>query len=187
MGINASKYWTLPLKGINLGVQNTGLIEVPMGTTIRQIVEQMGGGASNQGKIKAVQTGGPSGGCIPENAFDTAIDYDSLKALGTMMGSGGMIVIDEETNMVDMARFYMEFCRDETCGKCVPCRTGTVQLYQILNKIINGEATQADLTKLKQLSYLVKATSLCGLGQGAPNPILSTLRYFEDEYLSLLK
>lgn len=168
-------------------INNTGLIEVPMGTTIRQIVEEMGGGASNNSKIKAVQTGGPSGGCIPASAFDTPIDYDSLKALGTMMGSGGMIVIDEETNMVDMARFYMEFCRDETCGKCVPCRTGTVQLHQILTKIINGEATQADLTKLKQLSYLVKATSLCGLGQSAPNPVLSTLRYFEDEYLSLLK
>jgi bidirectional [NiFe] hydrogenase diaphorase subunit len=168
-------------------VKNTGLIEVPMGTTIRQIVEEMGGGGFNDCQIKAVQTGGPSGGCIPESAFDTQIDYDSLKALGTMMGSGGMIVIDEQTNMVDLARFYMEFCRDETCGKCVPCRTGTVQLHQILSKMINGEATQGDLTKLKQLSYLVKTTSLCGLGQNAPNPVLSTLRYFEDEYLSLLK
>ncbi len=168
-------------------INNTGLIEVPMGTTIRQIVSEMGGGVPGNGKIKAVQTGGPSGGCIPENAFDTPVDYDSLQELGTMMGSGGMIVIDEETNMVDMARFYMEFCRGETCGKCVPCRTGTVQLYQILTKIINQEATEADLTKLKQLSYLVKATSLCGLGQTAPNPVLSTLRYFEDEYLALLK
>ena len=168
-------------------VNNTGLIEVPMGTTIRQIVEEMGGGVPGNNKIKAVQTGGPSGGCIPESAFDTPIDYDSLRELGTMMGSGGMIVIDEETNMVDMARFYMEFSRGETCGKCIPCRTGTVQLYQILTKIINQEATEADLAKLKQLSYLVKATSLCGLGQTAPNPVLSTLRYFEEEYLSLLK
>jgi bidirectional [NiFe] hydrogenase diaphorase subunit len=158
-----------------------------MGTPIRQIVTEMGGGVPGNGKIKAVQTGGPSGGCIPESAFDTAIDYDSLKELGTMMGSGGMIVIDEETNMVDLARFYMEFCRGETCGKCIPCRTGTVQLYQILTKIINQEATEADLTKLKQLCALVKATSLCGLGQTAPNPVLSTLRYFEEEYLTLLK
>ena len=168
-------------------VNNTGLIEVPMGTTIRQIVTEMGGGVPGSGKIKAVQTGGPSGGCIPESAFDTPIDYDSLKELGTMMGSGGMIVIDEETNMVDLARFYMGFCREESCGKCVPCRTGTVQLYEMLTKIINQEATEADLTKLKQLSALVKATSLCGLGQTAPNPVLSTLRYFEAEYLTLLK
>ena len=168
-------------------VNNTGLIEVPMGTTIRQIVSEMGGGVPNNGKIKAVQTGGPSGGCIPESAFDTPIDYDSLKQLGTMMGSGGMIVIDEQTNMVDLARFYMGFCREESCGKCIPCRTGTVQLYEMLTKIINQEASEADLTKLKQLSHLVKATSLCGLGQTAPNPVLSTLRYFEDEYLTLLK
>lgn len=168
-------------------INNTGLIEVPMGTTIRQIVEEMGGGVPGNGKVKAVQTGGPSGGCIPESAFDNPVDYDSLKDLGTMMGSGGMIVIDEDTNMVDMAQFYMEFSRGETCGKCIPCRTGTVQLYQILTKILNKEATEADITKLKELSYMVKATSLCGLGQTAPNPVLSTLRYFENEYLELLK
>lgn len=168
-------------------VNNTGLIEVPMGTTIRQIVEEMGGGVPGNNKIKAVQTGGPSGGCIPSEYFDTPVDYDSLKALGTIMGSGGMIVIDEDTNMVALARFYMEFCRGETCGKCVPCRTGTVQLYQILTKIINGEATKGDLSKLEQLSHMVKATSLCGLGQTAPNPVLSTLKYFEQEYLDLLQ
>ncbi len=168
-------------------VNNTGLIEVAMGTSIRQIVEEMGGGVPGNNQIKAVQTGGPSGGCIPYKYFDTLIDYESLKELGTMMGSGGMIVIDEETNMVALARFYMEFCRGETCGKCVPCRTGTVQLYQMLTKILNGEATEKDLGKLEHLSHMVKATSLCGLGQTAPNPVLSTLRYFEDEYMKLLK
>lgn len=168
-------------------VNNTGLIEVPMGTTIRQIVEEMGGGVPSNNQIKAVQTGGPSGGCIPYQYFDTPIDYDSLKALGTIMGSGGMIVIDENTNMVALARFYMEFCRGETCGKCIPCRTGTVQLYQMLSKIIDGQATKADLVKLEHLSNMVKDTSLCGLGQTAPNPVLSTLHYFEQEYLDLLK
>jgi bidirectional [NiFe] hydrogenase diaphorase subunit len=168
-------------------INNTGLIEVPMGTTIRQIVFEMGAGVSGNNQVKAVQTGGPSGGCIPASHFDTPVDYDSLRELGTMMGSGGMIVIDEDTNMVGLARFYMEFCRGETCGKCVPCRTGTVQLYQMLTKILNQEATQADLAKLRLLSEMVKATSLCGLGQTAPNPILSTLRYFENEYLELLK
>lgn len=168
-------------------INNTGLIEVPMGTTIRKIVAEMGGGVSGNNQVKAVQTGGPSGGCIPASHFDTPVDYDSLRELGTMMGSGGMIVIDEDTNMVGLARFYMEFCRGETCGKCVPCRTGTVQLYQMLTKILNQEATQADLAKLRLLSDMVKATSLCGLGQTAPNPVLSTLKYFENEYLELLK
>jgi bidirectional [NiFe] hydrogenase diaphorase subunit len=167
-------------------VNNTGLIEVPMGTTVRQIVEEMGGGVPQGGSVKAVQTGGPSGGCIPASALDTPIDYDSLIALGTMMGSGGMIVMDGETSMVDVAQFYMEFCREESCGKCVPCRAGTVQLYQLLSKILSGEATQADLAKLEQLSYMVKESSLCGLGQSAPNPVLSTLRYFRDEYEALL-
>jgi bidirectional [NiFe] hydrogenase diaphorase subunit len=168
-------------------VNNTGLIEVPMGTTLRQIVEKMGGGVPDGGTVKAVQTGGPSGGCIPADLLDTPVEYDSLQKLGTIMGSGGMIVMDEETSMVEIARFYMEFCRGETCGKCVPCRTGTVQLYAMLTKLLKGEATRADLAKLEALSHMVKDTSLCGLGQTAPNPTLSTLRYFWDEYLELLQ
>lgn len=145
------------------------------------------GGVTDNAQVKAVQTGGPSGGCIPFELFDTPVDYESLRELGTMMGSGGMIVIDEDTNMVGLARFYMEFCRGETCGKCIPCRTGTVQLYQMLTKILNGEATEKDLQALRHLSEMVKATSLCGLGQTAPNPVLSTLKYFENEYQELLK
>jgi bidirectional [NiFe] hydrogenase diaphorase subunit len=168
-------------------VSNTGLIEVPMGTTVRQIVEEMGGGVPDGGKVKAVQTGGPSGGCIPAEFFDTPVDYESLLKLGTMMGSGGAIVMDENTNMVEIARFYMEFCRDESCGKCVPCRAGTVQLYALLSKFLNKRATKADLDKLEALSYMVKETSLCGLGQSAPNPVLSTLKYFQQEYLDLIQ
>jgi len=167
-------------------VRNTGLIEVPMGISLRQIVEEMGGGTP-LGEVKAVQTGGPSGGCVPANLFDTPVEYDSLIKLGTMMGSGGMIVMDTETSMVDVAQFYMEFCRGESCGKCIPCRAGTVQMYQMLTKILNGQATLADLEKLEQLCGMVKATSLCGLGQTAPNPVMSTLRYFRDEYLTLLQ
>ena len=168
-------------------ITNTGLIEVPMGTTLRQIVEEMGGGAPDGGKVKAVQTGGPSGGCIPADLFDTPVDYESLQQLGTIMGSGGMIVMDETTSMVEIARFYMEFCRGETCGKCVPCRAGTVQLHELLTKIMKREATIADLNQLESLSYMVKEMSLCGLGQTAPNPVLSTLRYFKAEYLALLQ
>ena len=168
-------------------INNTGLIGVPMGTTVRQIVEEMGGGVPNGGKVKAVQTGGPSGGCIPAELFDTPVDYESLQKLGTIMGSGGMIVMDEETSMVEIARFYMEFCRGETCGKCIPCRAGTVQLYALLNKIMNRQATQDDLEQLEALSYMVKEMSLCGLGQTAPNPVLSTLKYFKQEYLDLLQ
>jgi bidirectional [NiFe] hydrogenase diaphorase subunit len=167
-------------------VNNTGLIEVPMGTTVRQIVEEMGGGVHNGGKVKAVQTGGPSGGCIPAEFFDTPVDYESLVKLGTMMGSGGAIVMDEETSMVEIARFYMEFCRGESCGKCVPCRAGTVQLHALLSKLLNKQATKADLEQLEALSYMVKETSLCGLGQSAPNSVLSTLRYFQQEYLDLI-
>jgi bidirectional [NiFe] hydrogenase diaphorase subunit len=167
-------------------VSNTGLIEVPMGTTLRQIVEDMGGGVPDGGKAKAVQTGGPSGGCIPASAFDTSVDYESLAELGSIMGSGGAIVMDESTNMVDVARFFMEFCMDESCGKCVPCRAGTVQLYQLLTKIREGQASLRDLEKVEELSDMVKFTSLCGLGQSAPNPIFSTLRYFRDEYLALI-
>ena len=141
-------------------VNNAGLIEVPMGTTVRQIVEEMGGGVPGGGQVKAVQTGGPSGGCIPAAALDTPIDYDSLLALGTMMGSGGMIVMDEDTSMVDVAQFYMEFCREESCGKCVPCRAGTVQMHELLNKILQGKATAGDLAKLEALCQMVKETSL---------------------------
>ncbi len=165
---------------------NTGLIEVPMGTTLRQIVEEMGGGVPHGGTAKAVQTGGPSGGCIPASAFDTPVDYESLTKLGSIMGSGGMIVMDESTNMVDIARFFMEFCMDESCGKCIPCRVGTVQLYQLLTKIREGKASLADLKLLEELCDMVKHTSLCGLGQSAPNPVFSTLRYFRDEYLALI-
>ncbi|BAU62660.1 NADH dehydrogenase (quinone) [Stanieria sp. NIES-3757] len=168
-------------------VCNTGLIEVPMGTTVRQIVEEMGGGVPDSGTVKAVQTGGPSGGCIPAEFFDTPVDYESLLKLGTMMGSGGAIVMDENTSMVEIARFYMEFCRGESCGKCVPCRAGTVQLYELLSKFLDQQATHADLEKLKALSYMVKETSLCGLGISAPNPILSTLRYFSEEYEELIQ
>ncbi|XGV97914.1 MAG: NuoF family protein [Leptolyngbya sp. BL-A-14] len=167
-------------------IRNTGLIEVPMGTSLRQIVETMGGGVPDGGSAKAVQTGGPSGGCIPASAFDTPVDYESLMQLGSIMGSGGMIVMDQTTSMVDVAHYFMEFCRDESCGKCIPCRIGTVQLHQLLTKIRDGKAMPTDLDLLKELCDMVKHTSLCGLGQSAPNPVLSTLRYFEDEYLAKL-
>ncbi len=168
-------------------IKNTGLIEVPMGTPLRTIVEQMGGGAPQGGKIKAVQTGGPSGGCIPAEYLDTPVDYESLVKLGSIMGSGGMIVMDDSTNMVEIARFFMDFCMDESCGKCIPCRAGTVQMHHLLDKIINRKATARDLAKLEELCDMVKNTSLCGLGQTAPNPALSTLRYFRGEYEALLQ
>jgi len=168
-------------------INNTGLIEVPMGTPLRQIVEEMGGGAPDGRKIKAVQTGGPSGGCIPAQHLDTPVDYESLGKLGSIMGSGGMIVMDDSTKMVDVARFFMEFCMDESCGKCVPCRTGTVQMLHLLEKILDRKATARDLAKLEELCDMVKNTSLCGLGQTAPNPTLSTLRYFRNEYEELLQ
>lgn len=167
-------------------IRNTGLIEVPMGITLREIVEELGGGSADGSPVKAVQTGGPSGGCIPASLFDTPVDYESLAAVGSIMGSGGLVVMDASTNMVELARFYMEFCMDESCGKCVPCRVGTVQIHRLLGKIRAGEATEADLTLLEQLCTLVRETSLCGLGQSAPNPVLSTLRYFHEEYLELL-
>ncbi|TVP60433.1 MAG: NADH-quinone oxidoreductase subunit L [Nodularia sp. (in: Bacteria)] len=167
-------------------ITNTGLIEVPMGTSLQQIVEVMGGGVPDGGVVKAVQTGGPSGGCIPASAFDSPVDYESLTELGSMMGSGGMIVMDQSTNMVDVARYFMEFCMDESCGKCIPCRVGTVQLYNLLTRISEGEACLADLELLEELCDMVKHTSLCGLGQSAPNPVFSTLRYFRDEYLALI-
>lgn len=167
-------------------IRNTGLVEVPMGTTLREIVEVLGGGAPDGGTIKAVQTGGPSGGCIPASALDTPVDYESLTKLGSIMGSGGMIVMDQTTNMVDVARFFMEFCMDESCGKCIPCRAGTVQMFRMLTQIRQGRATAADVARLEALCDLVKHTSLCGLGQSAPNPVLSTLRYFREEYETLL-
>ena len=146
----------------------------------------MGGGAPDGGKIKAVQTGGPSGGCIPAEALDTPVDYESLSKLGSIMGSGGMIVMDEATQMVDVARFFMEFCMDESCGKCIPCRAGTVQMYQMLTKILARKASEADIKRLEELCDMVRSTSLCGLGQTAPNPVLSTLRFFRNEYDQLL-
>jgi len=167
-------------------IRNNGLIEVPMGITLREIVEEMGGGVPD-GEVKAVQTGGPSGGCIPASLLDTPVDYDSLVTIGSMMGSGGMVVMDKTTSMIEVAQFYMEFCRGETCGKCIPCRVGTVQMYQALTKILKGEATMRDIEQLEQLCGMVKDTSLCGLGQTAPNPVMSTLRYFRDEYLALLQ
>ncbi|HYT88886.1 MAG TPA: NuoF family protein [Gemmataceae bacterium] len=167
-------------------VANTGLIEVPMGTTLRTIVEEMGGGVPG-GRVKAVQTGGPSGGCIPAELLDTPVDYESLTKLGSIMGSGGMIVMDQATNMVEVARFFMEFCMDESCGKCIPCRAGTVQMYRLLTKIVRREAGVADLEQLQKLCQMVRETSLCGLGQTAPNPVLSTIRYFLPEYQTLLR
>lgn len=167
-------------------INNTGLIEVPMGIPLREIVYEIGGGVPNGRTLKAVQTGGPSGGCIPEVYLDTAVDYESLQQLGSIMGSGGLIVMDETSNMVDVARYFMEFCMTESCGKCVPCRVGTVQMYHLLDKIYNGQATTKELTLLEKLCKMVRETSLCGLGQTAPNPVNSTLRYFRQEYLDLL-
>jgi len=163
-------------------IMNAGLIEVPMGISLREIIFDIGGGIPNERKFKAVQTGGPSGGCIPEQFLDMAVDYESLGKVGTIMGSGGMIVMDDTTSMIDVARYYMEFCMDESCGKCVPCRVGTTQLYNLLGKFVDGTATERDLTLMQELCDLVRNTSLCGLGQTAPNPVMSTLRYFREEY-----
>ena len=163
-------------------INNTGLVEIPMGTTLREIVEEIGGGIPNGKKFKAAQTGGPSGGCIPAHLMDTPIDYDSLISIGSMMGSGGLIVMDEDNCMVDIAKFFLEFTVDESCGKCTPCRIGTKRLYELLTKITDGKGTMEDLDKLEELCYSIKESSLCGLGQTAPNPVLSTLRYFRDEY-----
>jgi bidirectional [NiFe] hydrogenase diaphorase subunit len=168
-------------------IRNTGLVEVPMGITLREIVEEIGGGVPDGRSIKAVQTGGPSGGCIPARLLDAPVDFDSLRELGSIMGSGGMIVMDDSTDMVDVAKYFMEFCRDESCGKCIPCRAGTVQLHRLLARIAAGEGTHDDLEKLESLCDMVRHASLCGLGQSAPNPVLSTLRYFRDEYLSRLR
>ena len=163
-------------------IHNTGLVEVPMGTTLREIIEEIGGGIPNGKKFKAAQTGGPSGGCIPADLIDIEIDYDNLISIGSMMGSGGLIVMDEDTCMVDIAKFFLEFTVDESCGKCTPCRVGTKRMYEMLDKISKGNATLEDLDKLEELCYFIKANSLCGLGQTAPNPVLSTLKYFRHEY-----
>ncbi len=163
-------------------IHNTGLVEIPMGTTLREIIEDIGGGIPNGKKFKAAQTGGPSGGCIPAELMDTPIDYDSLIAIGSMMGSGGLIVMDEDNCMVDIAKFFLEFTVDESCGKCTPCRVGTRRLLEMLTKITKGQATMEDIDKMEQLCYAIKESSLCGLGQTAPNPVLSTLRYFRNEY-----
>ncbi|QEF97467.1 NADP-reducing hydrogenase subunit HndC [Stieleria maiorica] len=168
-------------------IANSGLIEVPMGIPLREIVHEIGGGIPDGRRFKAVQTGGPSGGCLPEQFLDMPVEYDTLRSAGSIMGSGGMIVMDETSSMVDVARYFMEFCMDESCGKCVPCRAGTVQLYGLLDKIADGEATPSDLELLEELCDVVQATSLCGLGQTAPNPVLSTLRYFRHEYEEKLR
>ncbi|MBQ9703444.1 MAG: 4Fe-4S binding protein, partial [Clostridia bacterium] len=165
-------------------IVNTGLVEIPMGTTLREVVEEIGGGIPNGQKFKAAQTGGPSGGCIPAEHFDVPIDYDNLIAIGSMMGSGGLIVMDEDNCMVDIAKFFLGFTVDESCGKCTPCRIGTKRMYEMLDKITKGKGTLEDLDKLEKLCYYIKENSLCGLGQTAPNPVLSTLRYFRDEYIA---
>mgnify|MGYP001501679361 FL=1 len=165
-------------------IHNTGLVEVPMGTTLREVIYEIGGGIPNGKAFKAAQTGGPSGGCIPAEHLDIPIDYDNLIAIGSMMGSGGLIVMDEDNCMVDIAKFFLQFTVDESCGKCTPCRIGTKRLYEMLEKITSGNATMEDLDKMEKLCYYIKNNSLCGLGQTAPNPVLSTLRYFKDEYIA---
>ena len=165
-------------------INNTGLVEIPMGTTLREIIFDIGGGIPNGKKFKAAQTGGPSGGCIPASELDTPIDYDSLIALGSMMGSGGLIVMDEDTCMVDLAKFFLEFTVDESCGKCPPCRIGVKRMLEIVTRITEGEGCPEDLELLEILARNIKAGALCGLGQTAPNPVLSTMKYFKDEYLA---
>ena len=165
-------------------IVNTGLIEVPMGTPLRTIINDIGEGIPDGQRFKAVQTGGPSGGCIPAEHLDTSVDYESLTALGSIMGSGGMIVMDEHSCMVDVARYFMEFCMSESCGKCVPCRVGTVEMYELLSRIVQGRASSGDMELLLELCETVRATSMCALGGSAPNPVLSTARYFRDEYLA---
>ncbi len=182
MGTERSKGTKVFALGGN--ITNTGLVEVPMGTTLREVVEEIGGGVPNGKKFKAAQTGGPSGGCIPAEHFDVPIDYDNLIAIGSMMGSGGLIVMDEDNCMVDIAKFFLEFTVDESCGKCTPCRIGTKRLLELLNKVTDGNATMEDLDKMEELCNHIKSASLCGLGQTAPNPVLSTLRYFRDEYIA---
>ena len=167
-------------------LRNTGLIEVPMGITLGEIVNEIGGGIADGRQFKAAQTGGPSGGCIPDTYLDSPVDYESLSELGSIMGSGGLVILDDTTGMPEFSRFFMDFCVDESCGKCVPCRVGTVQIRNLLDKIIRGDGKTADLEKLERLCGTVSSTSLCGLGQSAPNPVVSTLRYFRDEYEALI-
>ncbi len=168
-------------------ITNVGLVEIPMGTTLREIVEEIGGGIPNGKKFKAAQTGGPSGGCIPACHIDTPIDYDNLIALGSMMGSGGLIILDEDTCIVDISKFYLEFTVDESCGKCTPCRIGTRRLLQFLEKITSGKGEMEDIEKIEELALHMKSSSLCALGQSAPNPVLSTMKYFQDEYIAHIK
>lgn len=168
-------------------VKRTGLIEVPMGIPLRKVIFDIGGGTPEGSEFKAAQTGGPSGGCIPKEHLDLPVDYESLQTVGSIMGSGGMIVMDNTSDMVDVAKFFMEFCMDESCGKCIPCRVGTKHIYMMLDKIVRGEATEDDFQLLQELCVMVKETSLCGLGQSAPNPVLSTIRFFREEYLKKLK
>jgi len=184
LGIGTEKSKGTKVFALGGKINNTGLVEVPMGTTLREIVEEIGGGIPNGKKFKAAQTGGPSGGCIPTELIDTPIDYDSLIEIGAMMGSGGLIVMDEDSCMVDIAKFFLKFTVDESCGKCVPCRIGTKRMLEILEKITSGKGTVEDIENLKKLAGSVKSSSLCGLGQTAPNPVLSTLKYFEDEYMA---
>ncbi|MBN1912369.1 MAG: 4Fe-4S binding protein, partial [Pirellulales bacterium] len=165
-------------------VRHTGLVEVPMGTTLREVVLGIGGGVAGGKELKAIQTGGPAGGCIPAKWVDTKVDFDTLTKAGSIMGSGGMIVLDEDDCMVDIAQYFMTFSQDESCGKCTPCREGTKRMLEILNRITTGKATEADLDKLHRLATLVHKSSLCGLGRAAPNPVLSTLEHFRDEYLA---
>ena len=165
-------------------IENTGLVEIPMGTTLREVIYDIGGGIPNGKKFKAAQTGGPSGGCIPASLIDTAIDYDNLTAIGCMMGSGGLIVMDEDNCMVDIAKFFLDFTVDESCGKCAPCRIGTKRMMEILEKITEGNGTLEDIDKLEELAYYIKENSLCGLGQTAPNPVLATLKFFREEYIA---
>lgn len=165
-------------------INNTGLVEVPMGTTLREVIEKIGGGIPHGKKFKAAQTGGPSGGCIPASLMDTPIDYDNLTAIGCMMGSGGLIVMDEDNCMVDIAKFFLNFTVDESCGKCTPCRVGTKRLLELLDKITSGKGTLEDIDKLEDLCYYIKNNSLCGLGQTAPNPVLATLKFFREEYIA---
>ncbi len=182
MGTERSKGTKVFALGGN--IKHTGLVEIPMGTTLREIVEDIGGGIPNGRKFKAAQTGGPSGGCIPASLMDTEIDYDNLTAIGCMMGSGGLIVMDDSNCMVDIAKFFLDFTVDESCGKCSPCRIGTRRMQEILEKIIAGKATLDDLDKLEELAHYIKENSLCGLGQTAPNPVLATLKFFREEYIA---
>jgi bidirectional [NiFe] hydrogenase diaphorase subunit len=183
-GIGTEKSKGTKIFALTGTVNNTGLIEVPMGISLREIIFDIGGGIPNNKAFKAVQTGGPSGGCMPADYLDIPVDYESLQKAGSHMGSGGMIVMDETSCMVDVAKYFMEFCMTESCGKCIPCRVGTAQMHDLLNKITRGEATLDDLEMLEKLCGMVKTMSLCGLGQGAPSPVVSTLRYFRDEYMA---